>query len=189
MMLRNIFMQRKSNLENLTAVIHIGGKTYEERHSRERLIEDAIFASKSALKYGYTVGGNIMIPKILLNDKKKLTTLLNDKFDYVEADKSFYGAFIEILIDSFLESYRSVLENSYLLTDEKIDSIIETVTTKDKFYNLKTHKFEKFTETSVINSVDTDIQIMRSCISIIGLLATSNQVITLNCNIIDQVSK
>ena len=189
MMLRNIFMQRKSNLENLTAVIHIGGKTYEERHSRERLIEDAIFASKSALKYGYTVGGNIMIPKILLNDKKKLITLLNDKFDYTEADKAFYGSFIEILYDSFLESYRSVLENSYLLTNEKIDSIIDTVMTKDKFYNLKTHKFEKFTETSVINSVDTDIQIMRSCISIIGLLATSNQVITLNCNIVDQVSK
>lgn len=84
-------------------------------------------------------------------------------------------------------SYRSVLENSYILTDEKIDSIITTVLTKDKFYNLKTHKFEKFENTNVINSIDTDIQIMRSCISIIGLLATSNQVLTLNCNVHDQV--
>ena len=187
LLLRNIFMQRKSNLENLTAVIHVGGRTYEERHSRERLLEDAIFASKSAIKYGYSIGGNIMIPRILLDDKKKIINNLADKFDYLDAEKSFYGDFIDLLMDSFLMSYRSVLENSYILTDEKIDSIITTVLTKDKFYNLKTHKFEKFESTNVINSIDTDIQIMRSCISIIGLLATSNQVLTLNCNVHDQV--
>ena len=37
--------------------------------------------------------------------------------------------------------------------------------------------------TSVINSVDTDIQIMKTCFSIIGILATSNQFITLNPDI------
>ena len=34
--------------------------------------------------------------------------------------------------------------------------------------------------TEVINSADTDIQIMQTCFSIIGILATSNQFITLN---------
>lgn len=182
-----MYKTRKSNLENLTAIIHIGGRSYEERRSRERLFEDALFASRSAINYGYIVGGNIMIPFILNSNCNELAKLLKDKFDYIKQDKDFFKYFILLLRDSFLESYRSVLDNSYLLSDDQIDKILDVVLYKNQFYNLKTHSFENFTETSVINSVDTDIQIMRSCISLIGLLATSNQVITLNCNIVDQV--
>ena len=54
---------------------------------------------------------------------------------------------------------------------------------ESKFYNLKIREFEDMKSTSVINSVDTDIQIMKTCFSIIGILATSNQFITLNPDI------
>lgn len=179
--------ERKSNLENLTAIIHIGGRSYQERRTRERLFEDAIFASKSAIDYGYIVGGNIMIPKILTEKKDELAKQIQQKFDYLEQSVAFFDNFIDILIDSFLESYRSVLDNSQTLTDEKIDEILSTVIKEDSFYNLKKHKYEKFSETTVINSVNTDIQILKSCISLIGLLATSNQIITLNCSVRDQI--
>ena len=75
------------------------------------------------------------------------------------------------------------------LTDEQVEGILDTVIKENKFYNLKTHEYEDFESTGVINSVDTDIQIMRSCISLMGLLATSNQIITINYNIMDQVNK
>jgi len=182
-----MYKMRKSNLENLTSIVHIGGRSYEERRSRERLFEDAIFASKSAIDYGYTVGGNIMMPKILTDDCDKLVKTLREKYKYVNQDKDFFKYFILLVRDSFLASYVSVLDNSYLLSDEKIDEIVNVVLNKNKFYNLKTHSYEDFATTSVINSVNTDIQIMKSCISLIGLLATSNQVITLNYNVVDQV--
>lgn len=182
-----MYKVRKSNLENLTAILHVGGKTYEERRSRERLLEDAVFASKSAINNGYIVGGNIMIPRILSNDHLEISMMLKDKFSYLNQDESFFEYFVDLLKDSFLESYRSVLDNSYILTDEQIEEILNTILTEKKFYNLKTHEYEDFGSTNVINSVDTDVQIMRSCISLMGLLATSNQIVTINYNITDQV--
>ena len=184
-----MYKMRKSYLEHLTAILHVGGKTYEERRSRERLIEDAIFASKSAINNGYIVGGNIMIPKILAREEKELALMLKEKFNYLNQDEKFFEYFVGLLKDSFLESYRSVLDNSYILTDEQVEGILDTVIKENKFYNLKTHEYEDFESTGVINSVDTDIQIMRSCISLMGLLATSNQIITINYNIMDQVNK
>lgn len=181
------FKQRLSNLQNLTAIFHVGGKTFQERESRERLIEDAIFASKSAINYGYVVGGNVIIPKIINKYKSEVIQILLDKFYYLEQDAAFFEYFLNMFINSFLASYRAVLENSQILTEEKIQQILNKVLNEDLFFNLKTHKYESFKETSIINSMDTDLQILKSCVSLIGLLATSNQVITLNCNIEDQV--
>jgi chaperonin GroEL len=115
---------RLSNLENKTAIFHVGGKTSTERESRERLIEDAIFAAKSALQYGYIVGGNIMIPRILHRNKGKIIELLKSKFAFLAWDNSqfnqdeFYNDFIQMIETGFLESYRAVLDNSYLTDDQ-----------------------------------------------------------------------
>jgi chaperonin GroEL len=60
-----IFRRRLSSLTDSTAIIHVAGKSMTERMTRERLLEDAILASKSAIKYGVISGGNMMIPRIL----------------------------------------------------------------------------------------------------------------------------
>lgn len=178
---------RKSDLENTTVIFHVGGRTFEEQKSRERLIEDAIFASKSAINYGYIVGGNITIPRIIERKRSELASMLMGRFQYLDRDIGFFEYFVDLIEDAFLQSYRTVLENSKIMSEEKIDGIIDHVLRGDEFYNLKLHRFEKDDDTSVINSTDTDLQIMKSTISIIGLLATSNQVITLNYNVSDQI--
>jgi chaperonin GroEL len=182
--------RRISSLTDSTAIIHVGGKSLTERMTRERLIEDAIFASKSALKYGVIPGGNIMIPKILRTYGEDLTDQLIKKYSYIQADdvKSFFYQFLDILETAFLESYANVLNNSYF-SEVEVKGVIEKCMRDDKFYNLKLHIYEDIKETEVINSVDTDIQILRSVISIIGILATSNQFITLNFNVTDQIRK
>jgi chaperonin GroEL len=184
---------RLSNLENRTAIYHVGGQTAVERDTRERLIEDAIFASKSALNCGYIVGGNIMIPRIIHRDRKQISELLKKRFWYIKDapnfdEAKFYDEFLDMLENGFLESYRAVLDNSYL-SDSQINDILEKCVNEDVFYNLKTHKYETAKEAKVINSTDTDIQIMRSCMSLVGLLGTSNQFITLNCNLEDQIRR
>lgn len=173
--------RRASNLTSSTAIFYVGGKTLSERMTRERLIEDAIFACKSTLKYGYIPGGNLAIPKYLRSNAEFIAAKLADKFYYIPVDDrvSFFKDFIEMLVQTFLESYRNVLNNSYL-TVEKTEEIVEECLNNNKFYNLKLHEFEGWNETNIINSVDTDIQIMKSCFSIIGILATSNQFLTLN---------
>jgi len=179
--------RRISSLTDSTAIIHVGGKSLTERMTRERLIEDAIFASKSAIKYGVIPGGNIMIPRILR--KSKITDLLT-KYSYIPVDnlEEFFNSFLKLVELAFLESYANVLNNSYF-SEVEVEGVIEKCLREDKFYNLKLHKYEDILETGVINSVDTDIQIMRSVVSIIGILATSNQFITLNFNVTDQIRK
>ena len=181
---------RRARLTSTNAVLHVGGKTMAERMTRQRLIEDAIFACKSTLVHGYIPGGNICIPKILMNNKEAFASVLGEKYTYLPIDniRSFFAYFIDMLSDAFLESYRAVLSNSYM-TEEIVTSTIETCLKENKFYNLKTHSYEDWDKTNVINSADTDIQILKSCISIIGILSMSNQFITLNLNVTDQIKK
>ena len=68
------------------------------------------------------------------------------------------------------------MDNSYF-NEQEVEDVVDRCIKESVFYNLKTHKYEGMSETGVINSVDTDTQILKACISIIGLLATSNQVV------------
>ena len=177
------YRSRLGSLKDSIAIIQVGGKTQAERMTRERLFEDAIFSTKSALETGVITGGNLIIPRILNRRMEELVNVLSEKYFYLPFDgeqsvRDFARFFLEMLRDAFLESYRNVLLNSYL-RDDQIDDIIEKCSTSDNFYNLKTHKYETSKELNVINSSDTDIQIMRSCVSIIGIIATSNQVLTI----------
>lgn len=197
-----IYRRRLSALTNSTAIIHIAGKTITERMTRERLFEDAILASKSALKFGVIPGGNIMIPRILnkaisyLGTKDKtwkdstLMKFLLKKYSYISVlDKeAFFIDFINLVKNSFFESYSHVLSNSYF-NDREVTDVLTKCLKEDVFYNLKKHKYESIETTEVINSVDTDIQILRSVVSIIGIMATSNQMVTLNFSVNDQVRK
>ena len=162
------------------AVFHVGGKTLTERMSRERLIDDATKACRSALENGVIYGGNLVIPKIITTNKEYLRDKLNERFGYlVDRDLTFFEDFLNIIKDAFLESYKHVLENANI-TEEKTLEIANKCIEESKFYNLKIREFEDMQSTEVINSADTDIQIMQTCFSIIGILATSNQFITLN---------
>lgn len=176
------FLQSEYNgLLGNSAVLHVGGQTLTERMSRERLFEDAILACRSAMNYGVIYGGNLVIPRILTLQRSDIVTKLADKFTYLpyttrEYLEDFCGIFVDVVKTAFAESYMHVLENAYF-TDKEVADTIDRCITEGKFYNLKTHKFENMSETSVINSVDTDIQILKACVSIIGLLATSNQMV------------
>lgn len=184
------YRRRLSRLTSASAILHVGGKTLAERMTRQRLIEDAVLACKSTLKYGYIPGGNLCIPKYLNEKREGLADFLGTKYNYlpIEKPRIFFLYFIDLLKDTFLESYRAVLNNSYFSEDET-NAVIEKCLKDNEFYNLKTHKYEKWDETDVINSVDTDIQILRTCLSIIGILSQSNQMMTLNFDIDSHIEK
>jgi len=187
---RYIFQRRLSSLTDSTAVIHIAGKTLTERRTRERLFEDAILASKSAIKYGIIPGGNIMIPNIIRAKHDEMNNQLCKKYSYIPVDDltKFFAEFLELLQNAFAASYYHVLSNSYF-NEDKVNEVLAKCLSDGKFYNLKTHTFEDINETEVINSVDTDIQILRSVVSIIGIMATSNQMITMNFAVRDAIIK
>jgi len=179
---------RCSRLSSSAAIVHVGGKTFTERKTRSRLMEDSIFACKSALEYGYIPGGNICIPKILKSNKSAFVSILAKKYNYlpIENIRTFFFYFIDILCNAFLESYRAVLNNSYM-SEAETEKTIERCLTNNEFYNLKLHRFENWKDTTVINSVNTDIEILKTCLSIIGILSTSNQFMTINFDVTGQI--
>jgi len=171
-----------------SAIFHVGGRTLTERMSRERLIEDAILACKSALNNGYTYGCNLVVPITIFENKDALAKKLIDKFTYIK-NENFFTSFLEILEDAFFNSYLSVLQNAGIKYENIIDKIYNKACKEHQIYNLKLHQYETFEDTDVINSIDTDINIMRTCISIISILATSNQFITLSYSVSDAIKQ
>lgn len=170
------YLQLKlANLTKASAVYHVGGFTQEERNSRSRLIEDAIYSTQSAMRLGCIYGGNLAIPIIIRDNKKQLVAELETEFKYLTKLNFNFDLFIDIIKEAFKESYKLVLSNSSLSNPNEV---VEICLNKNKFYNLKTHEYEKLNETVVINSIGTDIEIMKSCFSIIGMLVTSNQILT-----------
>ena len=160
---------RKANLKSKIAKFYIGGKTDIEKENKKYLIEDSISACRSALNYGYVSGGNLTIPKLIKNGK---------------LDSSGYNEFelelVNQIYETFLDCYKQVLKNSQLFNDDKIETICENCVENLMIYNLKKRDFESDIFTDIINSSMTEIKILKSVFSIIGLIATSNQFISKN---------
>lgn len=158
-----------------------------EKKNRRYLIDDSIHAVRSALNNGYVIGGNLLIPYIIEYQSEELSKTIKDKIKKdlnIDISLSLLESFIESVGESFEFSYECVLRNTYM-NSSKSNDIITNCFYNEKnillIYNVLTNEYEDITETSVINSADTDIQIMHSVFSIIGLLITSNQFISLTC--------
>lgn len=166
--------KRIANLNSKIAKLYITGNSDTEIDTRKYLFEDAIFASKSALEHGYISGGNLAV-------SRAIDDLVEKEYKYFDgnSDDEYYDLeiqLVELVKNSFLEVYNTVLTNAFY-TREEANNIILNCLKKDTIYNIKTKQYENIDETSIINSVMTDIRIMESVFSIISLLVTSNQYI------------
>ena len=156
--------KRIANLQAKIAKLYISGDSEVEKKTRKFLLEDSIFASKSALANGYISGGNLMIPKIIYQGK-------------VEGSDHIDTMLLNAIADSFLFVFDYVLINCGYEDKDSRDEIIQKCLTESSIFNVKSMEYESDEDTDIINSVMTDISIMRSVFSIIGLLVTSNQYI------------
>ena len=172
-----ILNKRISALQSSLAVLYVGGVTEDAKDTDKYLIEDAVFACRSALQFGYIVGGNLIVPLVISEHKDEI--LENLWNTHRRMKKEFLEEVLVGVSRAFLDSYVTVLNNCYLdenYSREVANSCIENKT----FLNLKEDRMETMEETRIINSAETDIEILKSAISIIGLLATSNQFIRMN---------
>ena len=180
--------KRIATLTSSMATLYVGGNSEMERTTRKFLMEDAVYACRSSIEHGYVVGGNLILPKLI--DKYEtdiITKTISDKrleylFNIYETVLSFSNAIkfiLDTVFSAFKKSFLTVLENAHI-NKEKAEEIIDTCLMEDKIYNVKLRRYENDNETNVINSAQTDIEIIKASFSIIGLLATSNQFITTN---------
>jgi chaperonin GroEL len=198
----NKYKARLASLSSQVATIYIGGSTDQEKHTKKYLIEDAVFACKSALMNNIVLGGNLLIPKIvhyILQDIQIINDDLRDKkvlglFERLEEkfvdNKDIAIIAIDLLISfkvAFENVYEQVLLNKKTPLEKRHEIITNCVSDKGLIYNLRNDSYEYIDDysrvglkkTNVINSAETDIEILKTVNSILGLVATSNQIISI----------
>lgn len=158
--------KRLAIMEKKLVTIYVGGDTEAERLANKDLIDDAVAACKSAFKYGYVIGCNLSI-------QLAINKILNN------TDKDTFEKDLYIAIGSaFADVYKEVLNKSSY-DDDTINKILKESIEKEKVYDLVN---EEYTDTKVINSVKTEIEILKNVVSIISLIITCNQFIEVNPN-------
>ena len=163
---------RLTNLKGSMGIIYVGGDTTLAKKATYDLVEDAVKASESAYKYGYNIGGNrailYAIADILCEDQEdnKLTELEKEIYDCLGC--AFSAVFTQIVENKM----RNITEaNEYI--SKAIEEMLET--DEHVTYDIVNDKVSK----DIINSCRTDIEILRGALSVISLLLTSNQYISI----------
>lgn len=187
--------QRYTKFTGHMGIIHVGAKSELEKRCLYDSVEDSVLACRSAYENGYIRGCNIttlvIISRMIEHESNIADDLASTRIDIL---KMLYKLFEELSLSVFRNKYddgvvrrqtiisynedENANEYEHISLDNK--QIIEFAVTNDCGYNLVTETFEQEDDCTVINSVSTDIEIINSIISILSLILTSNQFLSMN---------
>jgi chaperonin GroEL len=183
-------LARVASLNAKAATLWVGGAMDSERKARSFLLEDAVYAVKSAATHGYVTGGCLIVPTILREQREEMISELSTAVERArllpkmgnEERNVFCARLIDCVDEAFLKSFCTVLENSGMDDSEAEQIAIECANTS-RIYDVRTGKYEDNENglINIVNSAETDSEIVKAAFSIIGQLITSNQFVTLNC--------
>ena len=165
-----VLTKRLAVLKQTLITIVVGGSSEQKRKTNKDLIDDAVAACRSALEHGYTVGGNLSIPIIL--DRKHKEQV------YSSPDKQLECELVTALGDSFLNVYAQVLANAGIVGEEANIIMNKSIETGEMYDIIK----KEYTSDRIINSIETEMEIVKTMVSIISLLLTSNQFVQDSAN-------
>jgi chaperonin GroEL len=194
-------MERAETLKSRIAMLRgemciyrVGGKTVKEKESRKYLIEDAVYATKSALKHGVTLAGNVSIPHLVKWRKELLIEAVMDELSKVatnfllggEGDRSrrkVIGDVLEIVAKAFESAYQMALYNA-VLDWTKVKDLYRVLLDKEagpENYNLLTGErktLDKFDLPELLAPGNVDIAILNATFGVVGTFITSTQLMT-----------
>ncbi len=162
---------RFTRISGKMGIINVGGASELERKCLKDSVDDAVLASRSAYENGYVAGMNLATISAILKCINRTNNPLL---------KSVYG----MLEDAFESTDVEIVRNAYpnKTEDELHEMVSEIVSTSVQTrcgYDLVCGSYEPEDLLTVINSVSTDIEIVKGVISILGYALTSNQMVSL----------
>lgn len=158
--------KRVSKLRGVVGVIHVGGNSGLEKTSNYDLVEDAVKACESAYSYGYNIGGNLIIPITI----EKLR-------GSIVAAGTMEDRVLGLIDDAFRNVFTRVLGNKFRSESvAELNEIVNLAVEKQACYDLITDEYSS----EVINPCLTDVEILKAATSIVSLLLSSNQYISIS---------
>lgn len=166
--------RRVYKLTGMVGLIHVGGSSSMEKTANMDIVEDAVKASESAFYYGYNPGGTLAI-RLAINDILAEKRLEAASVDYTERERQELEV-MRLLAQAFTEVFKVVLKNR----DEDISvaassEILLGMEENRQCYDLLTSTYNP----DIINPAHTDTEILKAATSIVGLILTSNQYLTI----------
>jgi chaperonin GroEL (HSP60 family) len=162
----NELKNRLTKLKGEMGIIYAGGYSTLEKSANYDLIEDAVKACESAYIHGYNVGGSLAIPRTIIK--------MLDENRYASDN---HKEIMTVISDSFIDIFATLVRNKDDNEDYCIDVVHKVLNCNDDLgcYDLVTGKITR----DITNSCMTDIEILKAASSIISLLLSSNQYISI----------
>lgn len=170
---------RYNRLSGSMGTILVGADSDLSQRCLKDSVDDAVLACKSAYDNGYVKGLNI-------DCLRAINKLMSEKYS---DSNSLEFTILEILYQSILAASLKVMENKYGDPTSPIpelpgamDSydVITKCVSENLVLNLVTDEFEDDDNTVVIQSVRTDIEVLKALSSILTLILTSSHMISTN---------
>ena len=169
-------------LEGSEVTINVGGATEQEKEALTFLVEDAILAVKSAKRNGIVEGMGFTALRFLSNDenRKRIGDEITEKlaehsaFPY-ESIRELTKTLLDIVRIAYYDAAARVFTNACLSTN-----IIDKCISENKAYNIISSEFTDVNKTVVVSPAETDIEAIRSAMSIVAILLTSNQTVLMH---------
>lgn len=160
---KNRLEERLAKFSEAAAVIKVGASSELELKERKMKIEDAICATKAAIKEGVLPGGG----KAYLNAAKYLETILPS----LEEEKIGFLIVIKALQEPLLQ----LLENAGI---QEIESILTKILPFDMLgYDIRNNAFVDMVEKGIIDPTIVEKVALQSAASIASLILTTQSVL------------
>lgn len=161
----NDVKNRLMKLKGAMGIIYVGGASTLEQKANYDLVEDAIKACESSYTHGVNSGGNLVIPYVIKDILENSVITDQERLMF------------NIISDAFANVFKRVMYNKYTSDDINMDEIVSNCIGEELVcYDLITDTYSK----DIINSCITDIEILKASVSIVSLLVSSNQYISIS---------
>lgn len=163
---------RYTKLKGNSGIIKVGGISDIQKRCDKDSLDDAVLACRSAFENGYVRGMCLEIIQACDN--------YIDSFKR-ESDRVKQEIYIAIY-NAFNAVFNTVIYNKIGENPEFACQVLNECLEKNAVYNLRTDKYDEPGNWTVINSVQTDIEILTAMTNILTTIMTSNQFLTMNRN-------
>ena len=181
-----------------TGIIRVGGDSDLVKQCSKDSIDDAVLACRSAYENGYIRGLNMetisAATKLFTESCNKVDKYVNDNAGNTKEafEESLRANIYRMIASTFSETSKEVMRNKYRydnISDDDytwgpnddctMDEVIVNCVQNNLCFDIVTEEFEPAGE-SLVNSVSTDCEILSAMTSILSLLLSSDQLLSLN---------
>lgn len=184
--------KRIAMLRSRMVTIYAGGSTFKEKEYNKLVLEDAVYAARSTIENGYTLGGNVSVTHLINHHRNELIQsitqyIIDNKITICVGNKendikNIVSDVLDILSYSFGEAYRRVLQHANL-SGSDITSIINTCVSDKivKTFNLLSETYETIdsTDVNLIVAGNTDQELLHAVFAVTTILITSSNLMLL----------